>query len=266
MRSAVVSSARPQAQKPGRRFVAAPFPLIAAQAVAIAGVLVLGGSWSGFALAVGQKGVLWWASHHRWHHKHSDTERDVRSAKRRGFFFAHMGWLFADTWSSTDPKLVPDLQKFPELRWLDRPGIQHLPAVALALACLLLGGMPGLVSGFFVSTVMVWHGVFAVNSFAHRFGRQRYVTADESRNGWLLAILTCGEGWHNNHHHDSGSARQGFFWWEVDLAYYVLRGLALLGLVHNLRCVPDHLFRFELRRDVRPFQPPSDENTAASLA
>jgi stearoyl-CoA desaturase (delta-9 desaturase) len=263
------------------RFGAVSIPMITVHLAAIAGAWYLGWSWSGLALAVGayfvrmivvtagyhryfahrtfstsrpfqfllavgaqsaaQKGVLWWAGHHRWHHRHSDGELDVHSAKRHGFFHAHMGWLFADSWNSTDPKLVPDLCKFPELRWLDRNEVQLLPAVALALLCFFLGGLHGLVWGFFVSTVMLWHGSFAINSFAHKFGRQRYVTGDESRNHWLLAILMCGEGWHNNHHHYPGSVRQGFFWWEVDLTYYVLRGLEMLGLVWNLRHVPDHL-------------------------
>jgi stearoyl-CoA desaturase (delta-9 desaturase) len=208
-----------------------------------------------FLLAVGaqsgaQRGVLWWASHHRWHHKHSDGELDVHSAKRRGFVHAHMGWLFSDTWNTTDTKLVPDLNRFPELRWLDRSGIQLLPAIALGLVCLLVGGMSGLVWGFLVSTVMVWHGSFAINSFAHRFGRQRYVTGDESRNHWLLAILTCGEGWHNNHHHCAGSARQGFFWWEIDVTYYVLCGLGVLGLVWNLRRVPERFLAGPLVAEV----------------
>ncbi len=294
MKSVVVSSPRAStsAHTPGGvRFRASSLPLVAVHVVAIAGVLFLGWSWSGFVLAVGmyfarmiivtagyhryfshrtfstsrmlqfllavgaqsaaQRGVLWWASHHRWHHKYSDTERDVHSAKRRGFFFAHMGWLFANTWNSTDPRLVPDLYKYPELRWLDRSGIQVLPAVALGLTCLFVGGMHGLVWGFFVSTVMVWHGAFAINSFAHWFGRQRYVTGDESRNNFLLAILTCGEGWHNNHHHYAGSVRQGFFWWEVDLTYYVLRGLEVLGLVWDLRRVPEDLRKGPLIADAR---------------
>jgi stearoyl-CoA desaturase (delta-9 desaturase) len=264
-------------------------PLLAFHLVTLAGVLFAGWSWRGFALAVvvyfvrmvlvtagyhryfshrsfrtsrvfqfllavatqsaAQKGVLWWASHHRWHHKYSDTERDVHSAKQRGFFYAHVGWLLSDTWNSTDPKLVPDLYKYPELRWLDRPGIQLLPAFALGLCFLLLGGNQGLLWGFGVSTVMVWHGSFAVNSLAHLFGRRRYATGDESRNSWLLAILTTGEGWHNNHHHYPGSARQGFFWWEVDLTYYVLRVLELLGLVWDLRRAPDDVLAGPLVAD-----------------
>jgi stearoyl-CoA desaturase (Delta-9 desaturase) len=269
-----------------------PFALLSSHVAAVAGIVLLGWSWSGLALAVGmyflrmivvtagyhryfshrtfstsrafqfllavgaqsaaQRGVLWWASHHRWHHKYSDRELDVHSAKQRGFFHAHMGWLFADTWDSTDPKLVPDLYKFPELRWLDRTGVDVLPTIALALVCLFVGGLHGLVWGFFVSMVMVWHGSFAINSFAHVFGPRRYATGDESRNNWLLAILTCGEGWHNNHHHYPGSVRQGFFWWEVDLTFYVLRGLELLGLVWNLRGVPDRLLAGPLFADAGP--------------
>ena len=195
-----------------------------------------------FLLAVGaqsaaEKGVLWWAGHHRWHHRYSDSERDVHSVQQRGFFFAHMGWLFTDTWNRTDPKLVPDLYKYPELRWLDRAHL--LPAALLGLLCLLAGGPPGFLWGFLVSTVMLWHGTFAVNSLAHRFGSRRYATGDQSRNNWLLAILTTGEGWHNNHHRYPGSASQGFFWWEVDVTYYVLCLLARLGLIWDLRRVPD---------------------------
>jgi stearoyl-CoA desaturase (Delta-9 desaturase) len=199
-----------------------------------------------FLLAVGaesggEKGVLWWASHHRWHHKYSDTEKDAHSAKQRGFVFAHIGWLFSKRWGRTDPTLIPDLYKYPELRLLDREGIQAIPIVAVALLCLGLWGLHGLIWGFGLSSVLLWHGSFAINSLAHLMGRQRYVTGDESRNSLILAIATTGEGWHNNHHHFPSSARQGFFWWEFDLTYYVLRGLELLGLVWDLRRVPDEL-------------------------
>jgi stearoyl-CoA desaturase (delta-9 desaturase) len=196
-----------------------------------------------FLLAVGaqsaaQRGVLWWASHHRWHHKHSDTVRDVHSAKQRGFWHAHVGWLFTNEWNGTDPKLVPDLYRFPELRWLDRPGISLLPTIGLGFLFLGFGGLFGLVWGFMLSTVMLWHGSFAINSFAHLFGRQPYDTGDESRNNWILAIVTTGEGWHNNHHHYAGSACQGFHWWQVDVTYYVLRLLALFHIVWDVRRPP----------------------------
>jgi stearoyl-CoA desaturase (Delta-9 desaturase) len=190
------------------------------------------------AQSAAQSGVLWWAGNHRRHHKYSDTPLDVHSPKQRGFWYAHMGWLFTDNWTATEYEFVPDLLKFPELRWLDRPLPQLLAVSSLGLAFLLLGGAQGFVWGFLVSTVMLWHGSFSINSFAHLVGKRRYATADDSRNSWILAILTTGEGWHNNHHHYPGSANQGFFWWEVDVTYYVLRGLALLGLVWDVRRVP----------------------------
>jgi stearoyl-CoA desaturase (Delta-9 desaturase) len=245
---------------------------------AIVGVVALGWSWSGFAVALGsyfvrmivvtagyhryfahrsfktsrafqfllalgaqsaaQKGVLWWASHHRWHHKYSDTPKDVHSVRQRGFWYAHIGWIMGPEWDKTDRSLVADLAKFPELRALDRWGVHLLPTVALALAFLLLGGVPGLVWGYFVSTVLLWHGSFSVNSLAHLWGKRRYATADDSRNNWALALITAGEGWHNNHHHYQSSANQGFRWWEIDVTYYVLRVLALFGLIWDLRRPP----------------------------
>ena len=196
-----------------------------------------------FLLAVGaqsaaQKGVLWWASHHRWHHKYSDTEKDIHSPGRRGFWYAHIGWVVRGAWTETDFSQVPDLAKYPELRFLNRPGVQLLPTVGLALAFLSIGGVHALVWGFFVSTVLLWHGSFSINSLSHLFGRRRYATGDESRNNWLLAILTTGEGWHNNHHHYQSAANQGFRWWELDVTYYVLRLLALFGLVWDIRRPP----------------------------
>jgi stearoyl-CoA desaturase (Delta-9 desaturase) len=202
--------------------------------------------WFQFVLALGaqtaaQKGVIWWASHHRWHHKHSDTELDVHSAARRGFWYAHLGWLMRPDWNDTDESAVSDLAKFPELRFLNHPAVAILPTVALALAFLFIGGGYALAWGYFVSTVLLWHGSFSVNSIAHLFGRQRYATGDLSRNSWWLALFTTGEGWHNNHHHYQSSARQGFRWWEIDITYYVLRLLALMGLVWDLREPPRHI-------------------------
>jgi stearoyl-CoA desaturase (delta-9 desaturase) len=201
--------------------------------------------WFQFLLALGaqsaaQKGVIWWASHHRWHHKHSDTEKDIHSVKQRGFWHAHMGWIMRPEWNDTDDSGVPDLKKFPELRFLNHPAVAMLPTVALALAFLLLGGLHGLVWGYFVSTVLLWHGSFAINSLSHVFGRRRYETSDDSRNSFILAVLTTGEGWHNNHHHYQSSARQGFRWWEIDVTYYLLRLLAATGLIWDLREPPRH--------------------------
>jgi len=199
--------------------------------------------WFQFLLALGaqtaaQKGVLWWASHHRWHHKNSDTPQDVHSARLRGFWYSHIGWVMGTKWEETDQSLVKDLAKFPELRVMDRPGLNILPTVLLALAFLLLGGAHWLVWGYFVSTVLLWHGSFSINSLAHLFGKRRYATTDDSRNNFALALLTTGEGWHNNHHHYQSSANQGFRWWEIDVTYYVLRALALFGLIWDLRRPP----------------------------
>lgn len=199
--------------------------------------------WFQFILALGaqsaaQRGVLWWASHHRWHHKHSDTSRDVHSACKRGFWHAHIGWILGPEWSATDRKAIGDLARYPELRLLDHGLVAMLPTVALALGFLFLGGGRMLVWGYFVSTVLLWHGSFAINSMSHVFGRRRYETGDQSRNSWILALLTSGEGWHNNHHHYQSSVRQGFRWWQIDVTYYLLRLLALTGLVWDLHEPP----------------------------
>jgi stearoyl-CoA desaturase (delta-9 desaturase) len=186
-----------------------------------------------------QKGPLWWAAHHRRHHKYSDQEGDLHSPGLQGFLWAHVGWILAEDWEAVETDRIPDLMKFPELRWLDR---WHLvPPVALAVALFLAGGVPALVWGFFVSTTLLWHGTFVINSLTHMFGRRRYDTKDDSRNSFLLALITLGEGWHNNHHYYQASTRQGFFWWEIDVSYYILRMLALVGLVWDLREPPAHV-------------------------
>ena len=183
-----------------------------------------------------QKGALWWAAHHRDHHKYSDGEGDVHSPKI-GFWWSHAGWVLSEKFDAYDPKRVSDLYKFPELRWLDK--WHFVPVLALALATFALGGWAGLVWGFFVSTVMLWHGTFFINSLAHVWGSRRYATTDTSRNNLWLALLTMGEGWHNNHHHYQSSANQGFFWWEVDGSYYLIRAFQALGLVWGVRTPPE---------------------------
>jgi len=190
------------------------------------------------AQTAGEKGVIWWASHHRWHHKHSDTPRDVHSARLRGFWYSHVGWVLSSNWNGTDQALVKDLERFPELRFLNRGFMEVVPMTALALAFLLLGGLHAFVWGFLVSSVLLWHGTFSINSLAHLFGRRRYDTSDDSRNSFLLALATTGEGWHNNHHRFPTSARQGIRWWEIDVTYYVLWLLARLGIVWDLRRPP----------------------------
>lgn len=196
-----------------------------------------------------QRGPLWWAAHHRNHHRHADTALDPHSPSVHGFFWSHAGWFLTPGAFRTDLDRVPDLRGYPELRWLDR----YDTAVPVALAALLFGigillhalvpswgtsGAQMLVWGFFVSTVVLFHATVTINSLAHRFGRRRFATRDDSRNNAWLALVTFGEGWHNNHHFYPGSARQGFRWWEVDLTWYGLRLLAALGLVWDLKPVP----------------------------
>jgi stearoyl-CoA desaturase (delta-9 desaturase) len=183
-----------------------------------------------------QKGVLWWAANHRHHHRHSDQPEDIHSPLQRGFWWSHVGWILSRRHEATHLERVRDLARYPELRWLDRN--HHLVVVAYAAAFQVVGGMPALLWGFFVSTVLLWHCTFFVNSLAHVFGRRRYETNDTSRNSLLIALLTLGEGWHNNHHHYQSTANQGWFWWEIDVSYYLLRGLARLGVVRDLRLPP----------------------------
>jgi stearoyl-CoA desaturase (delta-9 desaturase) len=187
------------------------------------------------AQTAGQKGVIWWASHHRWHHKHSDTPKDVHSARLRGFWYSHIGWVLSSNWNETEPALVQDLLRYPELRFLNQGNMEVVPMVLFGAAFLWLGGVHAFIWGFLISSVLVWHGSFSVNSLAHLIGRRRYATSDDSRNSFLLAVATMGEGWHNNHHHYPSAVRQGFRWWEIDLTYYVLWVLARLGIVWDLR-------------------------------
>jgi len=179
-----------------------------------------------------QKSVLWWAAKHRHHHLHSDTELDVHSPRHTGFWYSHVGWIFARRHDSFDMVKVDDFARFPELMWLHRH--ERWPSYALAVLCYLIAGWPGLFVGFFCSTCLVFHATFCINSLAHVSGRKRYVTGDDSRNNWLLAIFTMGEGWHNNHHACQSSVRQGFFWWEYDPTFYLLKALSWTGAVRDL--------------------------------
>lgn len=183
-----------------------------------------------------QKGPLWWAAHHRDHHRFSDGPEDVHSPLRRGFWWSHVGWILARRFDGTKHERVKDLARYPELRLVDR--FHHLAPIALGTGLFLAGGVPALLWGFFVSTVVLWHATFAINSLAHLFGTRRYETGDGSRNNLALALVTFGEGWHNNHHFHPSSARQGFFWWEVDLSHLALRFLRVLRVVRDLRTPP----------------------------
>ncbi len=193
-----------------------------------------------FVMAVGgttavQKGPLWWAAHHRDHHRYSDTELDIHSPLK-GFWWSHLGWIICDKYNDTKFDRIRDYAKYPELRFVNK--YQWVSPWALGIACFLYAGLPGLLIGFFGSTVLLWHSTYMVNSLTHVWGRRRYDTNDTSRNNVVIALITMGEGWHNNHHHFPGSARQGFYWWEIDVTYYVLLLAQKLHIVHNLHTVP----------------------------
>jgi len=195
------------------------------------------------AQTTAQKGTLWWASHHRHHHRHSDTEHDVHSPRHDGFWQAHLGWIFEPQWDKTNFDAVPDLTAYPELVWLNK--YEHVPTLMLMALCFWIDSWTGLVVGFVWSTVATWHGTFMINSLAHVHGNQRYVTGDDSRNNWWLAIITLGEGWHNNHHAYQRSTRQGFRWYEFDPTFYALKAMSWAGLVWDLGAPPPEVVRNE---------------------
>lgn len=200
-----------------------------------------------------QKGALWWASNHRNHHTYSDTPKDPHSAKVYGFWYAHLGWILGPDFNDTQTKQIKDFYRFKELQWLNKYHV--VPGFVLAVAVYLIGGyvnaggtegmfsagLSSLVVGFFFSTVLLFHGTFSINSLMHIYGKPRYETSDLSKNNFILAILTMGEGWHNNHHYYQSTARQGFFWWEIDPTYYILKVFSWLGLIWDLRPVPDYI-------------------------
>ena len=186
-----------------------------------------------------QRGVLWWAAKHRRHHKYSDTDEDVHSPVQHGFWYSHVLWIFSKRGLTTDYNLIKDFQKYPELVWLEK--WERLPPFVLAVCVWLLTGWSGLFVGFFLSTVLLFHGTFTINSLSHIHGKQSYVTGDSSRNNVLLAIITLGEGWHNNHHHFPSAAPQGFHWWQIDVTYYILKVLSIFKIVWDLRLPPAHV-------------------------
>jgi stearoyl-CoA desaturase (delta-9 desaturase) len=262
----------------------ATFLFVAIHVVAVAGVAILGISWRGAALAIAlcvlrmfavtaglhrglahrsfatsrtmqlvlaivatmasQQGVLWWVSQHRVHHRRADEPEDPH---RGGFWWSHVGWFLVHTHDDTEWRVIADLAKYRELRWLDRH--YFLPVAVLIGSLWLVGGTSAVVWGYAVSTVMLWHATFSLTSLAHRIGSRRYATGDESRNNAVIAIVTLGDGWHNNHHFYPRSVRHGFYWWEVDATYLGLRGLAAVGLVWDLHVVPAHVRSRHIEED-----------------
>ena len=201
------------------------------------------------AASAAQRGPLWWASHHRHHHAHSDHPEDPHSPKQHGFFWSHLSWFLANKNFRLKKERIKDWLQYPELKLLDRFDV--VAPLALALGLFGLGawlenaaphlqtnGLQLFIWGFVISTVLLYHMTFTVNSLAHVWGKRRFLTNDDSRNNPVIALFTLGEGWHNNHHHFPSSARQGFYWWEIDLTYYGLKILSALGLIWDLRKVP----------------------------
>ena len=197
----------------------------------------------------GQRGPLWWASHHRSHHLHSDTVEDPHSPNQNGFWFSHTLWFLTPKAYSASERHIKDWLRYPELKWIDRT--DSLPFIGLGIACYALGtlaqqnspqlgtsGLQLLVWGFFVSTTCLYHATFTINSVAHLVGTRRFKTRDNSRNNPILALITLGEGWHNNHHRYPCSAKQGFYWWEFDIAYFGIWLMSIFGLVKNIQRVP----------------------------
>ncbi len=199
------------------------------------------------AETTGQKGVLWWAAHHRNHHKFSDLPWDVHSPVQHSFMHSHVGWIAERGTEVTDYDRVKDLAKYPELVWLNEHWMW--PPILLGTITYLTLGWSGLFVAFCLSTVGVWHATFLVNSLSHVVGKRRFDTVDASRNHWLIAIFTIGEGWHNNHHHYMGSVRQGFYWWEIDICYYVLKLLSWFGIVWDLRVPSEEMLAEGRARD-----------------
>ncbi len=200
-----------------------------------------------------QKGPLWWASLHRHHHAHSDDDEDIHSPLTKGFWWSHVGWIICPKFNETKWNLVQQFARYKELVWLNKH--HHVPGLSLGVMVGVFGWLlekycPSLrtttfqmvVWGFFISTVLVYHGTFTINSLAHVFGKRRYPTKDGSRNNIWLALITMGEGWHNNHHYAPSSAHMGFFWWEVDFSLYVLKVLSWFGIVWDLKKPPKHVF------------------------
>ncbi len=212
-----------------------------------------------------QLGALWWAAHHRHHHQYSDTPEDIHSPSMKGLFWSHIGWVMCAKYAKTELQRIPDFAKFPELRFLDR--WHALPPLLLAGGLYLLGdllarhaphlGTSGgqlLAWGFCLSSVLVYHATFCINSLTHIIGNRRYNTNDFSRNSLILALITFGEGWHNNHHRYAVSTRQGFYWWEIDITFYILKVLSWLGIVRDLRPVPARLYEEARTVPVQPLE------------
>ena len=199
--------------------------------------------WTFIATAAMQKGPLWWAGHHVNHHRFADRDGDPHSPMVSGFYYAHIGWFLNDTKydrvERTNP-VIRDFSGVPEIAWLEK--YFFVPTLAMAVALFLFGGLPWLVWGFCLPTMTLAHATFAINTVNHMFGSRRFETVDESRNNLVTAVFAVGEGWHNNHHRYQRAARNGFYWWEFDPTWYVIRAMAAVGLVWDIQRVPKRIY------------------------
>jgi stearoyl-CoA desaturase (delta-9 desaturase) len=221
-----------------------------------------------FLLALGgttaaQRGVLWWAGHHRDHHRYSDTPQDLHSPIQTGFLWSHVGWFLDGQNDPTPFDKIRDFEKYPELRWLNRNWL--VPPLAGLVGLYLVAGLPWAVWGGLVSTVLLWHGTFTINSLSHIYGSRRFQTTDTSKNNPLLALITLGEGWHNNHHYFAASANQGFYWYELDVSFLVLRVLEKMRLVWDLKRPPESVLELGRQGPGAVTSPSSPQETSSHI-
>ena len=222
--------------------------------------------WALIGTAAMQKGPLWWAGHHVNHHRFADRDGDPHSPAVSGIFYAHVGWFLNDAKNDklepTNP-VIRDFSKAPEIAWLER--YFSLPPLMLAIGLYLAGGMPWVVWGFCVPTVTLSHSTFAINTVNHMFGSRRFETPDDSRNNVITAFFAAGEGWHNNHHRYQRAARNGFYWWEFDPTWYVIRAMAAVGLAWDVQRVPERVYA-EARARRAKAPSPVDDTSLAPIA
>ena len=199
--------------------------------------------WAFIGTAAMQKGPLWWAGHHVNHHRYADRDGDPHSPAISGFYYAHIGWFLNDTKYDRLPPTNPvvrDFSKAPEIAWLEQ--CFWAPPLMFAVALFLIGGWPYFIWGFATPTMTLAHATFAINTVNHLWGSRRFETHDDSRNNAVTAFFSAGEGWHNNHHRYQRAARNGFYWWEVDITWYVIRAMAAVSLAWNIQEVPTRIY------------------------
>ncbi len=186
-------------------------------------------------------GPIFWVATHRVHHQHSDHDGDPHTPHDGGFW-AHVGWiLFGHTRHNNTvlmSKYAPDLGADPFYRWLN--SYHYVPLILLGIVLLAVGGWGMVLWGIALRVTVGLHATWLVNSATHMWGSRRFPTRDDSKNSWWVALLTFGEGWHNNHHAHPVSARHGLAWYEFDVSWITLKALRALGVVRELKAAKIH--------------------------